>query len=412
MPLRFSINQVNHYVLHKQFLSPRSRERGVVAIVSQVGPLRATPTITPYLSLWARCRGFDRAELDNALYKTRTLVRGRTLHGHLYVIPSAHLPAYHQVALRFLSLGMASLDIGSEGIPVEAQGDLIHRVQEVMSVRGPSTLEELYELLPPLSEQLYFAPECPDLGHTKLGARLIPAMCAQGLLVHARVRGGLRSNLYSYATMSSWLPDIDLGSVDDQTALVRIILSYIAAYGPVTVGDIVHWLGDVPRHRVVVALMALNEYVTHIQISGLVGDYVLLETEVEALSQQDIDAEALCLVPARDSLLSAYADSRRFLEPRYRDRVYNASDEPIGTIWANGYVAGVWSLLLRDERIVVHFFEQASPLRMASIGEEAQQLADWLDWSSLDLELGPYPQEPEDADRELETLLASLRPEH
>jgi len=396
MPLRLSAVQVNDYVLHRQHLTPASRGKSVLAVVRDIGPLRASPTITPYISLWSRMENFERQQLESALYQERTLVRVPCMKARLYIVPSADYPAYYQATKPFLQQGLKELDsllsdVDPEGSAPLHSEELAQRVLEIMSVWGTCTAAKLAELLPALNTQLLHDPEQPEQGHTTLGARLLPAMCAQGMLVRAQPRGSWRSDHYSYATLSSWLPTLDLNSVTEREALRQVILSYIAAFGPVTVGDILHWLGSIARRQVVATLMELSNQLARLQISGSQGDYFMLKDQVPELLDYERPGERIVgLLPPRDSYLTAYSDTSRFLEESYREHVFDRAGESFGTVWVDGYVVGIWWPQIKEERIVVRFFEPMDPEALALIAEESFRLGKFLEFSSIDLQMGSY----------------------
>ncbi len=56
------------------------------AVTSALVGLHATDPATPYLSLWARLPGFDRADLDATLYQDRTLVKHLAMRRTLWVV--------------------------------------------------------------------------------------------------------------------------------------------------------------------------------------------------------------------------------------------------------------------------------------------------------------------------------------
>ena len=379
MLLRLTADQANRYVLRKQCLIPRARGRDVLTVVRQVGPVRASPAIAPYLALEARLEGFTRQALEESLYDKRTLVRIRGMHGRLYIVPTEDYPAYYRVTKPLLISGMGDLDALIASMLLQGtedpgrSDDLVQRVFEVMSARGPCTLAELSALLPALNARLYHDPDRPELGHMRLGARLIPAMCAQGLLVHARPSGSWRSDLYTYAPLSYWLPTFDLESMSWEDALRRVIWRYVAAFGPVTVGDVSHWLGGVGRQHIVAALMGLDRQLVRAQLVGSTGDYYLLDAQVdELLALVEDEDRAVSLLPQRDSLLMAYSDVSRFVDDAFRDALFDRADESLGAVWADGRVVGVWWPGLREERVTVRFFEAVDPEIMALTAEEAR----------------------------------------
>ena len=410
MPLRFPIDQVNRYVLHKQHLTPGSQARDAVSVVRDVGPIRATPAASLYISLWARVKGFARQQLDTALYQERTFVRVPCMHARLYLVPSEDLSAYYQTLKPLLLLGLHDLDdlVGdsyskSEGNHPLRSSELAQRVLEVMSTRGPSTLVELAELLPELNTRIHYDPDNPELGHSRLATRLIPAMCAEGTLIRAQTRGRWRSDLYSYTTLHSWLPGIDLESMSPRDALQRVVLRYVQAFGPVTIGDILHWLGRYARRRIAAALMSLGDRLTRIQIVGSRGDYFMVKEQIPELLDYSLKERNVCLLPPRDSYAMAYSAAVRFMAEPYIERVFDRVGESTGTVWVDGYIVGTWWARMREERIVVRFFESIDPQALALAGEEARRLAEFLDFPSLDIDIGTYPEQ--DLDEEERAIM-------
>jgi len=413
MPLRLPKDRVNDYILHKQHLAPRSRSRDLLSVVRQVGPIRARPTIIAYVALWSRMAAFRLETLDSALYEERTLARFPCIHSQLHIMPSDELPAYFQTTsagvLRGLDsfvddlIAQVTLDTNQSRLD---SGELVQRVLEVVSTRGPCTLSELSELLPTLNRLIPHDPEDPRSGCAKLGARLIPALCAQGLLIRARPRGSWRSELYTYASLSSWLPQVDLASLGPESALQCVVFNYVSAFGPVTVGDVSHWIGDLKRWQIVGALMALRRKLTRLEISGAPGQYFMLKDQVDELLDYSRDERTVCLLPPRDSYVMAYSRTSRFLPSEFRERVFDRAGEALGTIWVDGCAVGVWWLQIKEERILARLFEPLDPEAMVLVAEEAQRLGRFLGFSSQDIGIGLYPDD--DAQEESTATTTSI----
>jgi len=338
------------------------------------------------------------------LYQERTLARFPCMHSRLYIVPSEDLDAYHQATniasrrgLEGLVADLLARTTGHSSLGLPHGDEIVQRVLEVTSTRGPCTIAELSELLPALDAIIPHDPDRPEAGYARLGTRLIPALCAQGLLIRAQARGSWRSELYTYVSLSSWLPQANLGALSPQKALQRVVLSYLSAFGPVTVGDISHWLGGVRRRHIIRALRGLGNSLSRLQISGSPGEYFMLRNQVAALLDYQRDERAVCLLPPRDSLVMAYSGTRGFLPMRYRERVFGRADEALGTIWVDGCVVGVWWLQLRGERILARLFEAVDPEAMALVVEEARLLGQFLGFSTPEVGVGLYPDE-NDAD--------------
>ncbi len=402
MPLRVTIPQVNRFLFRKQHLTLETRARDVTALAHSIGPIRATPATTLYIGTWARMTDLQTQQLDEALYQERTLARIQALHARLYAVPTQDLEAYFCVARPLLRLGLADLDTllyptsdrerdVADLIERHSSHQLAQRVLEIMSTQGSATIDELAELLPELRRRVPHDPENPGLGHSLLGTRLIPAMCAEGMLIRAETHGGWRSDLYSYATMASWLPTVELESKvcreAMRQALLRVVRAYVWAYGPVTIGDVQQWLGGLPRRQIVSALMRLQGLVS-LQVEGSQGDYVLFEEQVEDLLDDAEEEPAAALLPARDALPMAYSDPTRFLDPPYVERIYDRAGEALGTVWLDGRIIGTWWVQNRDQRILVRVFEQQGPETLALVGEQARSLAKLLDFTAPELDIG------------------------
>jgi hypothetical protein len=402
MPLRVTTSQVNRFLFRKQHLTPETRAQDVTALAHSIGPIRATPATTLYISAWARTADFQTEHLDDALYTKRTLARMQALHARLYAVPTQDLSAYYCVSRPLLRVGLADLDtllyLASNGHRANADvtehlssHQLAQRVLEIMSTQGSATIDELAEMLPELRQRIPHDPKQPGRGYSLLGTRLIPAMCAEGMLIRAETRGGWRSDLHSYATMASWLPMVDLEtqacSELMRQALLRVVRAYVWAYGPVTIGDVQQWLGGHSRRQIVSALMRLQGLV-RLQIEGSQGDYVLFEEQVEDLLDDTDEEQAVALLPPRDALPMAYSDPTRFLAPPYAERVYDRAGEALGTVWLDGQIIGTWWVQNRDQRILVRVFEQEGPETLALVGEQARSLAKLLDFTAPELDIG------------------------
>ena len=408
MPLWLSNADVNRYLLHKQHLTPDSRGEDVATVVREVGPIRATPAITPYVSLWARMRHLDREQVDRALYVDRSLVRVSCLHARLYIVLSEELPAYYQATRTLLQGGLAELgklltEASPEGPqtagggPARAGRSLASRVLEVVSVRGPLTVAEVAQVLPELNRQIDDGAQLLGIEPGKLGSRLIPAMCAEGLLVRTQPRGGWRSNLYCYATLSSWLGNIDLSALSPSEALRQVVWAYVVAYGPVTIGDLSQWLGGFPRHRVRMALTSFGGRLDRVQFCGIRGDYYVAKRQLGELLDRawpgaDDAERSVCLLPPRDSYSMAYGDVGRFWRDQGRaaywgERVYDRVGESMGTVWVDGFIEGTWGLQVRAKRIIVRLFEAADSEMLATVYERARDLASMLGFTTLDVDI-------------------------
>ncbi|HEX7426585.1 MAG TPA: crosslink repair DNA glycosylase YcaQ family protein, partial [Mycobacterium sp.] len=81
-----------HFLVHDGSADPIAR------ITRDLVGLHATDPATPYLSLWARVPGFTVADLDDALYQRRTLVKHLAMRRTLWVVGVDDLPLIQAAA--------------------------------------------------------------------------------------------------------------------------------------------------------------------------------------------------------------------------------------------------------------------------------------------------------------------------
>ncbi len=89
---RLSISQVNLFLLRKQRLLVQESCEDIPRLVQEIGGLHATSPTTPYLSLFARCQAFQKADLDAHLYRWNTLAKLRCVRKTVYILPRELLP--------------------------------------------------------------------------------------------------------------------------------------------------------------------------------------------------------------------------------------------------------------------------------------------------------------------------------
>jgi len=392
MPFRFGRERVNRYRFRKQYLASPAKTRDLPQIIDEIGPIRAVPASSAYLSLWARVAGFRHRHLDEAIVQKRVLASMRCMRGKLFLVPIAHLPVYYRLVRSEFRNGLSAVtdeirSLVGRRVP---ESELVcealeQRVLEILSSGGPATIEELDALLAPMCNGASVKGD--DL---RLGQRLIPAMEAHGLIIRAGRKGSWRSEQYQYAAMSSWLPGIALGGLTWEAAAERAILAYIRAFGPITLGDIIFWFGGIPRSQMAGLLLRLQHKLCHLEIQGCIGDYVMLREHMEEMGDMRLGSGNVALLPPHDSYLAAYGDTRRLLGRADRDRVLDRAGEPGGTIWRDGVVVGGWWAQPRQESIFLRFFEDVGADTIAMVGERARVMAHFLEYRTPSVDLGLY----------------------
>lgn len=89
-----SWTQVNAWRLSQHHLLQRADRGRMLDVVTQVGGLQAQLLSAAELSLWARVEGLSAADVADALWRDRTLVKTWAMRGTLHILTSRDLPCY------------------------------------------------------------------------------------------------------------------------------------------------------------------------------------------------------------------------------------------------------------------------------------------------------------------------------
>jgi len=289
------------------------------------GVYGATPTC--YLSMAARVTGFAIRALDDALYERRTLVRIPAMRHSGYMMTVGLVP--HGLALAASTGGgrwlLPALQRG--GLTEASIGTFVVAIEALLR-GGPRTAADIRKGLKGWRE--------PFPGALGL---LLRSMSHSGRIVATRVRGGWRSQLYEYALLRDWvaapqtLPTL-------VAALRKLAPLYFDANGPATLADFAWWAG-VPETTAKEALAKLE--LESVLIDKLKGIHLATRESLDDLASEP-EAGSLALLPVWDAYLMAHAERRRYLDPKWRDRVVDRSGNVTNVVLRDGRVVGLWDV--------------------------------------------------------------------
>ena len=340
------LKQLNAGVLRQQHLHYPAAAGDLERVVTDIGGLHATTATSPFLSLFARCQGFKKEHLTDALFLERRLVRMRCMRKTIFILPKNLVPIAHAATHRLV--------IKTSRRHMEAQG-----VSSDDYERTAAQISELLEKREMTANELKTTLACS----LPLSA-ILQLMCDQALLVRARPKGSWRASQLRYARFVDYFPDLVLGSVDEVDATAQLIERYLYAFGPATENDIVWWLG-LGKRRVQAGLRLLQERVAAAALSvrGIDGKLIALRKENRTpdceISRVD---PAINLLPCLDPYVMGYIERERYLDTAYSDYVFDRSGNATSTILVDGRVVGVWDFQGTGERLIklLFFFPIAS----------------------------------------------------
>ena len=331
-----SLFHLNRYLLHKQNLL-NVVDVPLPILVERLGGLHATVSITPYLSSRARLLNFHRHDLDGELFEQKSMGRIRCVRKTMYVHTKKMIPVMYQATHR-RTLVEVTKQMERQGISVGDYERIANRVLTALrnSVVTAAQLKKMIGVPQPLSG-------------------LLNRMCELGLLARAHPAGSWKSQAYNYVLFNEYYPDIDLNSISEEAAKLEVVRHYLAAFGPVTIDDIIWWTGFA-KSEVRSALRQLKKEVIKVYVKEIPGEYFMLSSELPDLQGTSLENKPLInLLPTLDPYLMAYRIRSRYIKKPHYGYIYDRTGNAAASILLNGEIIGVWDLVGEDEPLVKVF---------------------------------------------------------
>ena len=312
-----SVRALNRALLHRQGLL-RRRRLPVITMVERLLGLQAQAPRPPYFGLWSRLADF-RPEQLSALLVDRKVVRIVLMRGTIHLVSAddcRFLRPLVQPALgRFLGSSvyaphLAGLD------PV----DLVTEGRALLAERPMS----------PVELGAAMAVRWPDRDPVALAN----AVRIHVPLVQVPPRGLWgRSAAARHTPAENWLG----GPLDAQPSVERLVLRYLAAFGPASAADAQTWSG----------LTRLGEVLDRLrpQLRVYRDERGVELFDVPAARRPDPDTPApVRLVAPYDNLVLGHANRTRIISDELRGKLWPVNGVLPGLLLVDGFVAGTWRL--------------------------------------------------------------------
>lgn len=293
----------------------------VDAVRRAAGVYGSAPTC--HLSLQARTSGFTPGALEDAIHRTRDLVRVHAMRGSVYLMPREHV--FHALALGRIR-SIADYAKGA-GIDVKQYAPLTARIEEIVAEK-PCPAAGIREAL---------GGAAPD--GTGLSA-ILGRMGREGRIVRARVLGGARSQNYEYAHMAGWIgvPDERPSPAE---ALRTLAVPWMLANGPATAADLAWWAG-VSQRDAKAALAAIGARPA--KVNGIETEMLATARVLDELAIAPQDDGEVHLLPCWDAYVMSHGDRSRYLDPELHPRVLDRMGNMTNVVLHAGRIAGIWDV--------------------------------------------------------------------
>lgn len=367
----------------------------ITDLTSQFVGLHATDPATPYLSLLARTNGFERADLDTALYSERTLIKHLAMRRTLWVFDVGDLAAVQAAASdrvaanerRKLIVDVVKAGITNDGATWLAEAS--RAVLDHLAEHGHTNVRDLRRALPQLAGDYDPAPGKTWGGAGPISPRVLTVLGVEGLVVRGPNEGTWTNSRPKWAATAHWLgsaPD----SMDPEAARARLVATWLRTFGPATVNDVKWYFG----HTLTWARDGLRDVgAVEVDLDGAVG-YVLPD---------DLDPEPACepwcaLLPGLDVTVMGWQERDWYLGA-HRSQVFDRNGNAGPTAWCDGRVVGGW-VQDTDGRVRLQMLEDVGAKASKMLARKARELTNWLDGARVNarfpspLSKGGLPKDP------------------
>jgi winged helix DNA-binding protein len=351
----FSSAQIHAFRLQRHHLLDRS-SKDLVTICRDVCGVQAQIMSAAQLQLWARNHAITPAAVNDALWKTRSLVKTTLMRQTLHLVPADEFPLYI-AAQRRTRVASVMARMAKFKITPEEAHDLSDLILESLAP-GPLPRFAITRAVRPKVSRRVQAWATENWSMVRLPV-------AEGLICYGPGEG----NQATFIRTDQWLPQQP--QMDGVQAQKELLRRYLRSYGPATLKDFAHWSGiSMVQVRALRPLLDAEL----VEQDGL----LILREDVKALESHVSGANSVHLLPYFDVYLLAHSFKDHFLAARHYKRVYRNQGWISPVVLINGEIAGVWSYQIsgRQIDIAVELFERTNKTIRAQIAAQANALGD------------------------------------
>jgi hypothetical protein len=345
---------------------------GPVDAARAVVCLHATEPANVHLAAHARS-GATRADVDAALYDTRTLVKQLAMRRTVFAFPRELLPAtWGSASARVAGQLAARLakEVEAHGFAKDGARWVTRTTNAVLREleSGPATTAELRARVPGLDRRLEVAPGKPYGGEFPIASRVLSTLAARGTVLRGENAGDWRLSRPRWTATAQWLGESPR-PLDEAAGYAALVEAWLARFGPGAEADLVWWLGATKA-----AVRRALADVGAVQVETSTGPAYVLADDLEPVAAP---APWAALLPALDPTTMGWKERGFYLGP-HAAALFDTNGNAGPTAWWDGRVVGGWT---QDAEGVVEVVpcEDLGRDARAALEEAARRLTDWLD---------------------------------
>ena len=352
-------SEVRAYRVLKNHLSARARKRDLAKVVSDMCGVQAQLLPAAELALWARVESIQQGDLQESLFKNRTLFRTWSMRGTLHILPSAQFENYVG-ALRTRAGYRKGAWLKYFGVSLEQIDRVIGSIGKALT-NGPLTRKELAERIS-RSEGKHVREKLLS----GWGELLKPA-AYNGLLACGPDRDGEAT----FVRADKWLgaePNPDSGE-----SMKNVLRQYLGSYGPANHEDFARWWGTepAPAKRL---FKSIETELVQVDVEG----YNAWITRKDRAGLEDVSQTGqVRLLPNFDSYVLGFRPRESFVPSDMASLVFRPQAWISPVLLVDGRIAGVWERRSRKglNELRINLFGRLSKNQREELRDEIDRMS-------------------------------------
>jgi DNA glycosylase AlkZ-like len=381
---RITVTERRRWLGWRHGLATGARSTTATDAARRILALHATDPGSVYLQVRARTEDVSPADVTDALYRDKSLVRLLAMRRTLFVVPVELAPvvqhgAGDQVAVRLRRDLVKRLAADPEH-PATQSGDadgwlsdLADSVEAILDAEGPLAGAQLSAREPRLRSQLMYAQGKSYGGPAAITSPTLSWLSAAGRIIRGHAGANWGSSRYEWWTPKRFLPPDGITPMPAEEAQRELVRLWLATFGPATVEDIAWWTGWSLRDA-------------RAALSGVDTVAVDLEDEEKPglLLAEDADAEIpefepwVRFLPSLDPTPMGYQRRAFYLSARARSELFDTMGNVGPSVWLDGRIIGGWAQRA-DGEVAFELFEDVGADVVAMATAEADRVTAWHD---------------------------------
>ncbi len=336
--------------------------------------LHSTDPASVYLSAWARVPGLEHADVDDALYDARTLVKHLAMRRTVWALPTELLPVVQVAASdtiaaterRRLARDLERSGITDDGAAWVRKAE--KAALQTLAEHGPSFGRDLSQQVPLLRTKITIGtgPKAQEIG---VVTRISTILSASGQVTRARAGGQWHQRQPRWARTVDWVPDVAVPSLTAAEGRAELTRRWLRAFGPATFEDLKWWTGwTVALTRAALTDVGAVAVALSADLTGLA-----LPDDLEPTPAPD---PWVALLPSLDPTTMGWKRRDWYLGT-HGPRLFDAYGNAGPTIWADGRVVGGWGQR-PDGEVVTRLLDDVGADVREAVEARSTALSGWL----------------------------------